>query len=101
MHLAFMGARRKGKGRRSITRLSWDCDGGSQAFQLLRGCPVVTTDGAMIGKVDGLMVDAASHRPRYVLLNSRRRHKGAIAIPWQSLYFDSTLAHLVFYTLDD
>jgi hypothetical protein len=101
MHLAFSGTRRNGTRKRGMTRLSWVSAGGSQAFQLLQGCPVVTIDGRRLGYVDGLMVDALSHKPRYITLNSRKRHTAALAIPWHSLYFDSTLAHLVFYTYGD
>lgn len=101
MHLAFKGTPRNGRRKHNITRLSRVSAGGSQAFQLLKGCPVVTVEGKLIGRVEGLMVDAVSHKPRYVILDSRKRGGATVAIPWHSLYFDSTLAHLVFYTYDD
>lgn len=101
MHLAFNGAKRNGASSRSLTRLSWMSAGGSQAFQLLHGCPVVTVEGNVIGNVDGLIVDTASHKPRFVTLHQRNRASASVAIPWHSLYFDSTLAHLVFYTYDE
>lgn len=99
MHLAFNGVKRSVR-RRRLVRLSWVNSGGSQAFQLLQGCPVVTIEGELLGSVDGLMVDALSYRPRFVTL---KRHDSAcpLALPWHSLYFDSSLAHLVFYTYDE
>lgn len=97
MHLAFSGASGAGNSRRKLKRLSWVSAGGSQAFRLLRGCPVVTAEGQQLGKVDGLVVDVASHKPKFVTLRGERRG-ATLAIPWQSLYFDSTLAQLVFYT---
>ncbi len=101
MHLAFNGAKHGSTSRRGITRLSWMSAGGSQAFQLLQGCPVVTVDGESIGHVDGLIVDAISHKPRFVTLRRTYQFSASVVIPWHSLYFDSTLAHLVFYTYDD
>lgn len=101
MHLAFNGAKHGGSTKRSITRLSWLSAGGSQAFQLLQGCPVVTVEGGKIGNVDGLIIDAVSHKPRFVTLHHENRCSASVAIPWHSLYFDSTLAHLVFYTYDE
>jgi hypothetical protein len=101
MHLAFNGAKRNATPRRNLTRLSWMSAGGSQAFQLLHGCPVVTVDGETIGRVDGLIIDSVTHKPRFVTLHHRNHTGASVAIPWHSLYFDSTLAHLVFYTYDD
>lgn len=98
MHLAFSGAKPGGASRHKITRLTWISAGGSQAFRLLHGCPVVAADGALLGKVDGLIIDARSHKPRFVTLRGTAPSTAVLAIPWQSLYFDSTLAHLVFYT---
>ena len=97
MHLAFNRPSAGDAGRRRPSRLAWMSAGGSQAFQLLHRCPVVTADGSLLGHVNGLMVDARTHKPRYVTLHGAGT-RAAIALPWQSLYFDSTLAHLVFYT---
>lgn len=64
---------------------------------LMHGCQVVTVDGEKIGEVDYLMVDKFTHQLRYVMLSCS--HEGTtIAIPWQTLYFDSTRSELVFYT---
>lgn len=101
MHLAFNRATRADGARRHVMRLSWVSAGGSQAFQLLQGCPVVTVDGDMLGRVDGLVVDTLTHKPRFVTLSTALVPACLVAIPWQSLYFDSTLAHLVFYTYDE
>ncbi len=101
MHLAFNGASRSDSPRRGITRISWMSASGSQAFQLLQGCPVVTVAGQSLGNVDGLIVDALSHKPRFVTLHRRYHGRASVVIPWHSLYFDSTLAHLVFYTYMD
>lgn len=69
----------------------------SSTAQLLQGCPVVTPEGARIGNVDHLMVDALTHQLRYVMLR-RRRNSAVVAIPWHSLYFDAGQGKLVFYT---
>ena len=97
MHLAFKGTKGSGK-RRRVVHLSWMSAGESPVFQVLHGCPVVTIEGDTLGTVDGLMVDAFSHRPRFVTLRQTDRNACPLAIPWHSLYFDSVQAHLVFYT---
>ncbi|WP_019140416.1 PRC-barrel domain-containing protein [Noviherbaspirillum massiliense] len=69
----------------------------SGTADLMQGCRVVTVDGEEIGEVDHLMVDKYTHQLRYVMLSSGA--SGAtIAIPWQTLYFDSSRSQLVFYT---
>lgn len=67
------------------------------AAELLRGCPVVTALGERIGNVQTILVDARTRQIRYVMVDSGRR-ASTIAIPWHTLYFDSTLIRLVFYT---
>lgn len=69
----------------------------SSTARLLQGCPVVTPEGARIGHVDHLMVDALTHQLRFVMLR-RRRNSAVVAIPWHSLYFDAAQSRLVFYT---
>ncbi|HEX2530808.1 MAG TPA: PRC-barrel domain-containing protein [Burkholderiaceae bacterium] len=69
----------------------------SIATELLQGCPVVTAEGREIGKVESLLIDRRTHQLRYVLL-ARRKKSAVIAIPWHALYFDSSMARLVFYT---
>ncbi len=76
------------------TRVPVD-DSGSGA--MLHGCPVVTANGEMIGRVQHLVVDVRTQQVRYVILGCGRR-KAEVAIPWKALYFDSALARLVFYT---
>jgi hypothetical protein len=70
----------------------------SAAAKMLQGCPVVTGDGEPIGKVEHLMIDVQTHQLRYVILSSGTKRKAEIAIPWKTLYFDSAMARLVFYT---
>jgi hypothetical protein len=65
--------------------------------ELMHGCRVVTIDGERIGEVDHLMVDRYTQQLRYVMLSCGNA-SAAIAIPWQTLYFDSSRAELVFYT---
>lgn len=71
-------------------------DGGFGTADLLQGCPVVTGEGARIGTVDHILVDAVTQQLRYVVL-ARRRRSAVIAIPWHALYFDSAAARLVYY----
>jgi hypothetical protein len=71
----------------------------SDTAQLLQRCPVMTMDGAVIGEVDHLMVDAASQQMRYVVLRDASGGK-AVTIPWHLLYFDAALARLVFHDGD-
>lgn len=99
MHLAFKGT--KSNSRRRMVHLSWMSAGESPVFQVLHGCPVVTIEGERLGNVDGLMVDAFSHRPRFVTLRRQDCNVCPLAIPWHSLYFDSVQSHLVFYTYND
>lgn len=88
------------------------CD--SIATELLQGCPVVTAEGRRIGTVDALLIDRKTRQLRYVILDDNAERmsssangvaggagiakSAAIAIPWQALYFDSSMARLVFYT---
>jgi predicted deacylase len=72
------------------------CD--SIATELLQGCPVVTAEGRRIGTVDALLIDRKTRQLRYVLIESTPLRGAAIAIPWQALYFDSSMGRLVFYT---
>lgn len=67
-----------------------------EAAGLLLGCPVVTVQGARIGRVHHLMVDVTTHQLRYVMI--KRRSCAVVAIPWQALYFDVANGKLVFYT---
>jgi hypothetical protein len=69
----------------------------SIATELLHGCPVVTAEGTEIGCVNALLIDRRTNQLRYVIL-AREGSDASIAIPWQTLYFDSALARLVFYT---
>lgn len=70
----------------------------SAAAEMLQGCPVVTATGEAIGKVQQLMIDLQTQQLRYVLLAGKGRRGAEIAIPWKTLYFDSAMARLVFYT---
>jgi hypothetical protein len=69
----------------------------SLAAETLQGCPVVTAEGEKIGNIDELIIDADTHQFRYVIV-SCKGGGASVALPWQSLYFDSALARLVFYT---
>jgi hypothetical protein len=69
----------------------------SIATELLQGCPVVTAEGKKIGSVDALLIDKRTNKLRYVML-SRTGSSASVAIPWHTLYFDSAMARLVFYT---
>jgi hypothetical protein len=71
---------------------------GSGSAQLLHGCPVMSAGGVHVGEVDHLMVDATTQQLRYLMLLDTGGTM--IAIPWQWVYFDPSLARLVFYTLD-
>jgi hypothetical protein len=70
----------------------------SMATELFNGCPVVTAIGSRIGEVDALLIDRRTHRLRYVIVNPEAGNDASVMIPWQSLYFDSALGRLVFYT---
>ncbi|MDB5727522.1 MAG: PRC-barrel domain containing protein [Noviherbaspirillum sp.] len=65
---------------------------------MLQGCPVVTAAGELIGEVRQLIIDARTLQLRYVLVAGKRKRCAEIAIPWKTLYFDSAMARLVFYT---
>jgi len=79
------------------TRLSWIFSRDPLAAGLLEGCPVLTAAGEKLGNVSNIMADMQTHQVRYVML-SCKGNKAPVAIPWQALYFDSSLASLVFYT---
>jgi hypothetical protein len=70
----------------------------SASAEMLEGCPVVTASGQLIGEVRQLIIDARTLQLRYVLVAGRRKRCAEIAIPWKTLYFDSAMARLVFYT---
>lgn len=66
----------------------------------LRLCPVVTANGELIGRVKSMLVDLLSRQLRYVVLHTQN-NKATVVIPWQLLYFDSSLVRLVYYTYSD
>lgn len=70
----------------------------SNAAKMLQGCPVVTANGETIGRVEQLIIDVRTHQLRYVMLSCAEHHGAEIALPWKTLYFDSAMARLVFYT---
>ena len=70
----------------------------SNAARMLQGCPVVSANGETIGKVEQLIIDVRTHQLRYVMLSCPGRRSAEIALPWKTLYFDSAMARLVFYT---
>jgi hypothetical protein len=72
--------------------------GDSASAEMLPGCPVVTAAGELIGEVRQLIIDARTLQLRYVLVAGKRKRCAEIAIPWKTLYFDSAMARLVFYT---
>jgi len=66
---------------------------------LLNGCQVVAADGTRIGSIQALIVDARTRRLRYVAVRCHNGHHVAeVDIPWETLYFDSAMARLVYYT---
>lgn len=71
--------------------------GQSSATELLRSCPVVTASGQAMGRVKSVLVDVRSRQLRFVVVNSQAS-KAPVVIPWQALYFDSSLVRLVYYT---
>ncbi|WP_158590450.1 PRC-barrel domain-containing protein [Noviherbaspirillum cavernae] len=80
-------------------RLARVSSGESCATDMLRECPVVTAEGEPIGRVEHLIVDVRTRQVRYVMVACRKgRRVSRVAIPWKTLYFDSALARLVFYT---
>jgi hypothetical protein len=70
----------------------------SSAAAMLQGCPVVTANGEKIGNVEQLIIDVRTHQLRYVMLSNGEHDSAEIALPWKTLYFDSAMARLVFYT---
>ncbi len=71
--------------------------GQSSATELLRSCPVVTATGQAMGRVKSVLVDVRSRQLRFVVVASQGG-KAPVVIPWQALYFDSSLVRLVYYT---
>ena len=71
--------------------------GQSSATELLRSCPVVTAAGQRVGRVRSVLVDARSRQLRFVTVTPDSS-KATVTIPWQTLYFDSELVRLVYYT---
>jgi len=81
-------------GRRRFACMS---AGQSSATELLRSCPVVTATGQAMGRVRSVLVDVRSRQLRFVVV-APQHGKASIVIPWQALYFDSSLVRLVYYT---
>ena len=71
--------------------------GQSTSTELLRSCPVVTASGQVLGRVHSVLVDLHNRQLRYVVL-APHQGKSSVVIPWQTLYFDSALVRLVYYT---
>lgn len=71
--------------------------GQSSATELLRSCPVVTATGQAMGRVRSVLVDVRSRQLRFVIV-APQSGKAPVVIPWQALYFDSSLVRLVYYT---
>ena len=71
--------------------------GQSSATELLRSCPVVTATGQPMGRVRSVLVDMRSRQLRFVII-APQGGKAPVVIPWQALYFDSSLVRLVYYT---
>lgn len=71
--------------------------GQSSATELLRSCPVVTATGQAMGRVRSVLVDVRSRQLRFVVV-APSGGKAPIVIPWQALYFDSSMVRLVYYT---
>ena len=71
--------------------------GQSSSTELLRSCPVVTAAGQSLGRVQSVLIEMRSRQLRYVVL-APHQGKSSVVIPWQALYFDSTLVRLVYYT---
>ncbi len=92
------GAGAVNKIKPAATRFSRVFARDSLATELFNGCPVVTAVGAKIGEVDALLIDRRTHRLRYVIVTPTANDDASVMIPWQSLYFDSSLGRLVFYT---
>jgi len=88
-----------GSGAAKARRRRFACmtAGQSSATELLRSCPVVTASGQAMGRVKSVLVDVRSRQLRYVIVASHGS-KAPVVIPWQALYFDSSLVRLVYYT---
>lgn len=71
--------------------------GQSSATELLRSCPVVTATGQAMGRVRSVLVDVRSRQLRFVVV-APQHGKASVVIPWQALYFDSSLVRLVYFT---
>ncbi len=91
----FEGGPAAGKGNRR--RFACMSAGQSSATELLRSCPVVTATGQAMGRVRSVLVDVRSRQLRYVVV-APQHGKANVVIPWQALYFDSSLVRLVYYT---
>lgn len=88
-----------GTGKPSAQRKRFACmtAGQSSATELLRACPVVTATGQVMGRVRSVLVDVRSRQLRFVVV-APNGGKAPVVIPWQALYFDSSLVRLVYYT---
>jgi hypothetical protein len=88
-----------GNGTAKARRRRFACmtAGQSSATELLRSCPVVTATGQSMGRVKSVLVDVRSRQLRFVVVSSQSG-KASVVIPWQALYFDSSLVRLVYYT---
>ncbi len=84
-------------GNRSRRRFACMSAGQSSATELLRACPVVTATGQAMGRVRSVLVDVRSRQLRFVVV-APQNSKANVVIPWQALYFDSSLVRLVYYT---
>ncbi len=91
----FEGGNGTAKARRR--RFAYMTAGQSSATELLRSCPVVTATGQSMGRVKSVLVDVRSRQLRFVVVSSQSS-KASVVIPWQALYFDSSLVRLVYYT---
>lgn len=88
-----------GSGPEKASRKRFACmtAGQSSATELLRSCPVVTATGQAMGRVRSVLVDVRSRQLRFVVV-APQGGKAPVVIPWQALYFDSSLVRLVYYT---
>jgi hypothetical protein len=50
-----------------------------------------------MGRVRSVLVDMRSRQLRFVIVTPQGG-KAPVVIPWQALYFDSSLVRLVYYT---
>ncbi len=86
-----------GAGKGSRRRFACMSAGQSSATELLRSCPVVTASGQAMGRVRSVLVDVRSRQLRFVVV-APQHGKANVVIPWQALYFDSSLVRLVYFT---